>query len=178
MAGAAEARALGEVEKSEVRHGKDDPRCDGLTGLGSRYALECDLSLQLERAAATEARRFKSGYACFDIDDFQAFLDHHGYRPADELLMGLATQLRRRYPNKSIYRFAGDQFIIAAEACLPAPLEIAPGVEVRRALLRCDTAVQAHRQGRVRKWILLHIQEALLRSTASGLNLVCGDFER
>lgn len=85
-------------------------RCDGLTGLRNRRALEEDL----ERLLSTASRDpFDVTFAILDIDHFKDCNDNFGHHGADGILIELATRWTDEMrPSDSLARFGGDEFAI------------------------------------------------------------------
>ncbi len=55
---------------------------------------------------------FSKRYLCVDIDNFMSSLDFYGLTAGDQVLVELAHQLRKTYPERDGYRFGGDEFAV------------------------------------------------------------------
>lgn len=78
---------------------------DALTGALSRAQLEFDLSTELLHAGRS-GQHYINSFLCLDIENFQAYLDHHGFGES-RVLVALADRLRSQYPDHKLYRFGG-----------------------------------------------------------------------
>jgi two-component system, cell cycle response regulator len=84
-------------------------RCDPLTGLGNRRALEEDLE-------GLEARVSRYGHsycmALFDVDHFKAYNDTYGHQAGDTALQAVAAELRyQARGGDTLYRYGGEEFL-------------------------------------------------------------------
>jgi diguanylate cyclase (GGDEF)-like protein len=83
---------------------------DGLTGLYNRRYLFLKLAEEIERA-----RRFAYGFsiALFDLDHFKGVNDTFGHRVGDEVLIRVATELRRSIREVDFAgRYGGEEFLV------------------------------------------------------------------
>jgi diguanylate cyclase (GGDEF)-like protein/PAS domain S-box-containing protein len=91
---------------------------DSLTGLANRRLLleRCDRMLR------TAPRRNNGvGLLFLDLDDFKVVNDTLGHEAGDELLIEVASRLRRLAQGSTVVaRLGGDEFILLIEASLPA----------------------------------------------------------
>ena len=81
-------------------------RHDSLTGLRNRTALEEDAGHLLHKLLKVRM---------IDINYFKEINDTLGHLAGDKILAETAKHLRTNYPNSSIYRFGGDEFLILSE---------------------------------------------------------------
>ena len=87
---------------------------DHLTGLPNRFLLED----RLERVLAGLGRR-PGSLAVFvvDIDDFKAANDRHGHLAGDDVLVEVASRIKRvQRDADTAARFGGDEFVLVCEA--------------------------------------------------------------
>ncbi|PWG63674.1 GGDEF domain-containing protein [Spiribacter halobius] len=85
-------------------------RCDALTGLYNRAALDDMLARELELA-----RRHAAPLALvvLDIDAFKQVNDEHGHRLGDAFLTHVAGQLKRFARGSDLlFRYGGDEFVL------------------------------------------------------------------
>ena len=78
-------------------------RCDGLTGLLNRLALE-------EDAHKMDGRRMTAYMA--DINYCKEINDQNGHAAGDAILRKTSETLKRLYPGASYYRYGGDEFLV------------------------------------------------------------------
>lgn len=76
---------------------------DQLTGLGNRFALRRDYDSFIDRSVIV---------FLIDLDDFKAVNDSCGHDAGDQCLRETGRRLRARFPEDSVYRFGGDEFLI------------------------------------------------------------------
>lgn len=103
-------RLLEEIEKESFT--------DELTGLFNRRKLDSDLE-----------RKQHTYYAMFDIDFFKKINDTYGHQVGDEALKKLA-ELAGRYCSYEfrLYRYGGEEFIIASQLDLDSTVEIVKAI--------------------------------------------------
>lgn len=88
-------------------------RQDVMTQLPNRLALEEQLPLVLERAAAN---RETVAVLFIDIDRFKTINDTLGHRAGDDLLRAVAGRLQERLDDRAtIYRPGGDEFVVVRD---------------------------------------------------------------
>jgi diguanylate cyclase (GGDEF)-like protein len=82
---------------------------DGLTGLANRTAFQAHASAVLDAAGADEL----TGVLVLDLDGFKQVNDTLGHAAGDELLVGVADQLRASVrTGDTVARLGGDEFVI------------------------------------------------------------------
>lgn len=100
-----------EAEREELlAQVREVARCDALTGLPNRRALEEQLPQAMARA---RRRRSSLSVAILDVDRFKAYNDTHGHLAGDEVLRACAkawdSTLRAE---DTIARFGGEEFLV------------------------------------------------------------------
>lgn len=109
---------------------------DGLTGLGTRRALDAALEVELRRA-----KRNKQSLAVLmvDVDNFKSFNDHYGHIAGDTALRAVARCIADtiRRPGDFAGRYGGEEF------CVLLPnTDLAGGVQlaekIRKAVVASD----------------------------------------
>ena len=78
-------------------------RCDGLTGLLNRLALE-------EDAKTADGRRMTAYMA--DINYFKEINDRYGHAAGDDILRETSETLKKLFPGGHYYRYGGDEFLV------------------------------------------------------------------
>jgi diguanylate cyclase (GGDEF)-like protein len=116
---------------------------DDLTGVYNRRAGEKRLAEEVARAER-ELQSFQLVF--FDINDFKAINDRHGHSAGDACISHLASLLQVNTRRGDwVARWGGDEFLVGLhrnralrmvmdrviKAVSTAPVEIAPGIEVR-----------------------------------------------
>jgi len=91
---------------------------DPLTGVHNRRSMMTELERERERSI----RSGKALCICLcDIDRFKAVNDRHGHLVGDSVLLAVAGRLIARLrPYDSIYRFGGEEFLLAIAETDPA----------------------------------------------------------
>ncbi len=108
---------------------------DPLTGVYNRAFYDRQLALEMERAHRTN-RKF--ALLVMDVDDFKAINDRHGHRAGDQVLSGLAQEMRERMRKIDLlFRYGGEEFVLL----LPGAEE----EEARRTAERLRAVVETHR---------------------------------
>lgn len=84
-------------------------RCDALTGLGNRRALQEDLEV-------IEARVSRYGHsyciALLDVDHFKAYNDQYGHQAGDLVLQSVASEIKdQARGGDTLYRYGGEEFL-------------------------------------------------------------------
>jgi len=82
---------------------------DTLTGCKNRFYIEHDFENALLKCKNTD---FHTKYLCLDIDHFKNYLDYFGIQAGEQKLVGLARRLENNYPDRNIYRYGGDEFVV------------------------------------------------------------------
>ena len=149
---------------------------DALTGALSRAQLEYDLAVDLINAGRS-GRNYINSFLCLDIENFQTFLDYNGFGESDRVLVALADRLRSQYPGHKLYRFGGDEFVVAGAQTMMAGVSSGLPVRVKHAIVSVNTAVQKGRHHRATSWVLLFIHSGVVRASVGGVELVCGERE-
>jgi diguanylate cyclase (GGDEF)-like protein len=152
------------------------PHEDALTGALSRMQLEYDLATELLHVGRAGAR-YVNSFLCIDIDNFQTYLDYHGFGEADGVLVDLADRLRTHYPDCKLYRFGGDEFVVAGANAMRPEVTCGLPVHVKYAIVNVNTAVQKGRHHRALSWVLLFIHSGVVRAREIGVEIVCGERE-
>jgi diguanylate cyclase (GGDEF)-like protein len=112
-----------------------------------------------------------------DIENFQHYLDHYGFGESDRVLVALADRLRSEYPGHKLYRFGGDEFVVAVANTMKPGVSSGLPVRVKHAVVNVNTSVQHGRHHRAKSWVLLFIHSGVVRSSVAGAELVCGERE-
>ena len=107
-------------------------RKDPLTGLGNRMALDAALATEVARA-----QRFGQPFAMLiaDIDHFKRINDTLGHSAGDQVIRGVAAQLRDCLrPYDQAFRFGGEEFVvILSQTTLAKGMQIAERIRKRTA---------------------------------------------
>jgi two-component system chemotaxis response regulator CheY len=160
-------------------------RCDPLTGLRNRRALQEDLDL-LEARVSRYGHRYC--LALLDIDHFKSYNDLYGHQAGDDVLQAVAAELNSAVRGgDSLYRYGGEEFLcifpeqsldmamVAVQRMRSGLVERAiphagnsPGVLTLSAGLATLVADQTRSVGEVLK----EADEALYRAKQLGRNLV------
>lgn len=154
-----------------------DNQIDGLTGCRSKYGLELDLTLAVMNAGRDTEKRYRNNFLCIDIDNFQQFLDYHGYGPSDQMLITIAERLHNSYPENKIYRHGGDEFVVAGVDVLRVEVMEVLDVSIKHSIVDVDTLVVPGRHHRATSWVMLHIHSGIVKSTTQGLRINCRERE-
>jgi diguanylate cyclase (GGDEF)-like protein len=86
---------------------------DALTNVNSRYAfVKKEVSID-ERIEKQEIDNF--AVIVFDINGLKSVNDRFGHQKGDELIIDSATLICDFFPEESIYRYGGDEFVAVLE---------------------------------------------------------------
>jgi diguanylate cyclase (GGDEF)-like protein len=162
------------VDETPTQSGS--PHDDPLTGALSRRQLEYELAMELFHVGRSGAR-YVNSFLCIDIDNFQTYLDNHGFGEADSVLVTLADRLRSLYPACKLYRFGGDEFVVAGANAMRPEVTCGLPVHVKYAIVNVNTAVQKGRHHRALSWVLLFIHSGVVRAREIGVEIACGERE-
>lgn len=141
---AAEARL--ESQEQQVVQLQRKTRCDPLTGVMNRMAMDEDLPDELERS-----KRYggKFGIVMADIDHFKRINDTYGHAVGDEALKSFTRMLRNCLREVDIiYRYGGEEFVVLLPETDP------PGVLMVAERLRrkVESQVLKHREDASRQF--------------------------
>ncbi|HUP67769.1 MAG TPA: GGDEF domain-containing protein [Sphingomicrobium sp.] len=97
------------IEMIQLRHRFASlARCDSLTGLGNRPALEVEFLRAVEAGGGKDVVLH-----CFDLDHFKPVNDTYGHIVGDQLLQAVAGRLNRLVRSGDIaVRLGGDEFAV------------------------------------------------------------------
>ena len=105
---------------------------DAQTGIGNRAALDTYLSRLVNRAGG------RVGFVMVDIDDFKALNDALGHAAGDETLRRVSEIVVRAVRDVDhVYRYGGDEFLVALER------SNAPGLTIAAERIRSSVATAA-----------------------------------
>jgi diguanylate cyclase (GGDEF)-like protein len=150
---------------------------DALTGCLSRNQLYFDLAAAIMDAGRS-SRRYQTSVVCVDIDNFAAYLDHHGFGAAGAVLVTIGERLRSLYGDSPVYRFGGDEYVVVGTDVLQSGLSAGMPVRLKHAIVKVDTHVERGRHHRAVGWVLLHIHAGVVRACEGGISIHCRDRER
>ena len=149
-------------------------RCDPLTGLCNRQALEETLENYL-----TMHRRYGLLFsvAIFDIDNFKTFNDRHGHMHGDRLLKQIASLLDQHARDTDVVtRAGGEEFIVVLPGTeLPGATmfgERIRGIIERMTSVTISGGVAMVADGDDAKMFLTRADSALYAAKAAGRNCV------
>jgi diguanylate cyclase (GGDEF)-like protein len=87
-----------------------DMLVDGLTGVGSRTALQRQLESEWKRASRHDR---PLGLLLLDLDDLKQINDAHGHAAGDNLLRSAGHSISQRVrQSDSVARLGGDEFVV------------------------------------------------------------------
>jgi len=82
---------------------------DALTGCKNRFHIKYDFESAVWQA---ENADFQTKYICLDVVHFKDYLDYYGIQAGDQKLIDIARRIESRYPQKNLYRYGGDEFVL------------------------------------------------------------------
>ena len=109
---------------------------DGLTGLGTRRALDAALDVEWRRANRT---RMPLAVLMIDVDDFKHYNDRYGHAAGDTALRNVARCVNEsiKRPGDFAGRYGGEEFCaLLPNTDLPGAIRVAE--TIRAAVLACD----------------------------------------
>ncbi len=116
-------RAMSLMERSEDQ-ARYRAAHDALTGLPNRTVLR-ETYRNLD-AQDTPGRTF---VLFVDLDNFKMVNDSYGHRVGDEMIAAAAHRIRSAVrPSDTVFRYAGDEFIVLGRCCRPELEELAHSV--------------------------------------------------
>jgi diguanylate cyclase (GGDEF)-like protein len=147
---------------------------DGLTHCGTKGALRFKLSSALMNIAR-RPERFQQSFICVDIDNFVRFADMNGHTAGDPILKTIAQRLSCSYPQSTIYRYGGDEFVVAGAGQWNAEISAGLEVKLKHTIVDVDLSVEDGRHHRATGWLMLHIEAGIIQSSVRGEHLKCRD---
>ena len=86
---------------------------DSLTGLSNRRAMDNMIEKLLPRTLDANI-----GFLLIDIDDFKEVNDKFGHQAGDAFLVRFGQEINTHLrPGDSLYRYAGDEFVVLVQNC-------------------------------------------------------------
>ena len=148
---------------------------DPMTGCKTRHQLVKDIASALMGSGWEDRSLFSQAYLCVDIAHFKTYVDRSGLAAGDDVLRDLAGQLQDSYPNQDVYRFGGNEFVIALADPDAGPPELQLPVDLRSSILSVRIRRDNRRRGSLDSAVLYHIQMAI-ESTTPGCELLTYDW--
>jgi diguanylate cyclase (GGDEF)-like protein len=97
-------------ERRRSTRSERDMLVDGLTGVGSRTALQRQLESEWKRAARHDR---PLGLLLLDLDDLKQINDAHGHAAGDNLLRSAGQSISERVrQSDTVARLGGDEFVV------------------------------------------------------------------
>ena len=165
----------GLIRADLVREVAPEADRDGLTGCGTRHSLALDINRAAWGGNSLDDTIYEGAFLCIDIDNFQAFLDHNGYGPSDEVLRRLASSLIADYSQKSVYRFGGDEFVVNLGGAKPKPLPKVADITLKYTRVDVRVTRNRKRNHHATRWIAFHLDRGIVEARPEGHTIACGD---
>lgn len=146
---------------------------DPLTRCKSRFQLEFDIRDAVFQSHRTGNSIYRNSYLCIDIRNFKRFVDVHGRTASDQALIAIAAQLHSVYPNNSIYRIGGDEFVIDLGEYAVESLSPPEHVTLKYTTVQVIAERNADRNTYIAKTIYHHLEKGMVTSSIEGNKLVC-----
>lgn len=96
---------------------------DDLTKCRTYRQLKFDLKTDLFGSGYDDHSAFTARFLCVNIQNFKTYNDFHSLPKGDKALVEIATLLQSAYPERRMYRFSGDKFVIDLGQNLARPVE-------------------------------------------------------
>ena len=153
---------------------------DPLTGCKSRFQLQQDVNQRTRGDGYQDIRPFTNRYLCLDIDDFRSYGDVYGPLAGDEVLVELARQLRQTYPDASVYRIGGDEFVVELGNQAFSALPSIDGITPKYSIVTIRSVRDRKRLHHLNRRILFHLDEGIVEASpeVTELNFEYGVLDR
>ena len=102
-----------EKQKEEIGSAKELVYTDPLTGVKSKYAC-VELEENIDRAIS-DNKMEKFSVIVFDLNDLKLINDKLGHYAGDQYIIDSIKEIRAVFPNSTVYRFGGDEFVAYLE---------------------------------------------------------------
>lgn len=114
---------------------------------------------------------FQKSYLCVDIHNFKNYNDFHGLSAGDKTLVKVAQTLRAVYPQHTLYRVGGEEFVI--DLLEEAVLKVNSPTDI---LLKFSVVQVMARKNQPKQWfvnraIMFNIEEGFIKATRQGTKL-------
>lgn len=154
----------------ELRRFAEHPyNVDQLTGCKTGYQLERDISRLTNGSGWQDHDLFHQSYLCVDIANFKNYNDYHGLPEGDLALTKVAEALGSAYPQHTIYRVGGDEFVVDLRGALETeslPAIKAPDdVSLNFAVVQITARKNHPQRSFIDRAIRFHIEEGVVKAT-------------
>jgi diguanylate cyclase (GGDEF)-like protein len=137
---------------------------DGLTGCKNRFQVARDFKKALWENGWNDTSVFRNQYLCIDIDKFYKYMDIHGLMAGDDILKKLVNLLQEKYPDKNIYRYGGDEFVVELKNSIFQPLQLSD-VEVKYSIVDIEINREKRSRYNFERFFDMFIEMGILKSS-------------
>ena len=155
------------IESELRKFGEEGYALDGLTGCKNRFQVARDFKQALWEKGWNDTSVFLNQYLCVDIDKFRNYLDFYGITAGDNLLKDLASQLQQTYPEKNVYRYGGDEFVVEIQDSVFQPIQLSE-VEIKYSIINIEIKRDGHRRYNFERFFDMYIEMGILESSSKG----------
>jgi len=137
---------------------------DLLTGCKNRFYIRHDFENAVLKCKNAD---FHTTYICFDIEHFKNYLDYYGIAAGDQKLIDIASQIQNRYPQKNVYRYGGDEFVLELESEEFTPIYV-PDVSLKYSVVEIVVKWSKYRKRNFEREIYYYLETGFFESTIEG----------
>ena len=141
---------------------------DLLTGCFNRFKLIQMINSSTLGKGWDDHSVYEEKFLCLDIDNFKSYIDIHGLRESDRVLVAIAERLRTLYPRGNVYRFGGDEFVVVLGDHEIENLDIPYDVTLKQSRVHVSVSRNQRRNHHVNREILFHLDKGIVESTEDG----------
>jgi diguanylate cyclase (GGDEF)-like protein len=116
---------------------------------------------------------YRSDFVCLDIEDFATYLDTTGPAAGDKVLQNIGEQLREIYSDANVYRFGGDEFVVALKGRQYSQVQTLHEISLKHSIVRVAVQKNLRRNHYINRVIIFHLDKGIVEATREGTEIVC-----
>ena len=138
---------------------------DALTRAKTRFQLEKDIYNSLYGFGWADNSILRNKYLCLDIANFKSYVSMCGIQESDKILVKIIQEFKEKYPNKSIYRIGGDEFVVELSEIEFVPLDIGQPITLKYSIVNVEVQKNFQRSF-ICNSIIYYLEKGVIEATA------------
>lgn len=154
---------------------------DGLTGFQAQFSFISKINLKILNQLGKN-NLFDATFLCIDIDRLVNLIDQYGHLSGDEVLLSVANTLKKNYPNCSLCRWGGDEFVVWVNNKEIRPICLDDkfckkynDIGIKQCVVDVSITDTSSSNHRILHWIICNIYLGMIRASIKGASITCGN---